>query len=468
MVVRRFGVFDLDETTGELWRQGRRVHLAAQPFKVLALLTSRAGEIITRDELRHHLWSDGTFVEFDRSLNFCIAEVRRALGDDARSPRFVETVPKRGYRFIAHVHKGHKGYEGHQGIPDLFRRLGWAAVVPLLLMQQPMRLMRHTRASADPASLAAFQSAVDAGPSVAGRRRAIAALRTATRIDPRFAEAHYALADTYFDLAMKRELPIDAAIVEARAEAERAVALEDVAETRQLLGTIRLVADWDWPGARRDLSRAIALEPAWDFGLVAYARLLSAAGDDRAAIAAIDRAETLSPNCDLILFDAGQIYARAGRYDEALAKFERAVEFGPPRNTVAADWERQVRSRQFKIHLARRDWTAAHASAQAIVAASGASADAQRRFAAQDPESAIDAFLARSVSMTEQAGPREVVHLAGLESLRGNSATALTCLERAAAERDPSLVYALRDPEFDRLRAMPRYRALEARVRRVS
>src|SRR5262245_42903443 len=101
MGVCRFGAFELDEESGELRLQGRRIHLAAQPFKVLALLASRPGELVSRDEIRRHLWSEDTFVEFDRSLNFCVAAVRAALRDEARSPRFVETVPKRGYRFIA-------------------------------------------------------------------------------------------------------------------------------------------------------------------------------------------------------------------------------------------------------------------------------------------------------------------------------------------------------------------------------
>src|SRR5207245_3228931 len=214
----------------------------------------------------------------------------------------------------------------------------------------------------------------------------------ATGIDPRFAEAYYALAELYLDLALERELPADAAMVEARAAAERAIALEEAPESHRVLGTIRLVADWDWSGARRELARAVALEPKWDFGFVAYGRVLSAAGDDAGAIAAIDRAETLSPNCDLILFHAGEIYARAGRDDEALDKLERAIVFGPPRGMSATDWLKQVRSRQFMIHMARHDWPAAHRTAAALVAVSGASEAVQRRFEAQDPAVALETF----------------------------------------------------------------------------
>src|ERR1051325_2761397 len=101
MALVRFGVFDLDLDTGELRRAGRRVHLTAQASKVLTLLASRPGDTVTRDELKRHLWAVDTFVDFDRSLNFCVAAVRAALRDDARSPRFIETLPRRGYRFVA-------------------------------------------------------------------------------------------------------------------------------------------------------------------------------------------------------------------------------------------------------------------------------------------------------------------------------------------------------------------------------
>jgi DNA-binding winged helix-turn-helix (wHTH) protein len=103
VVALRFGRFELDLRTGELWRAGVRVRLQNQPYKVLALLARRPGELLTREELRHELWPDGTFVDFEQSLNFCIRQIRSALGDQAATPRYVETLPRRGYRFIAPV-----------------------------------------------------------------------------------------------------------------------------------------------------------------------------------------------------------------------------------------------------------------------------------------------------------------------------------------------------------------------------
>lgn len=101
--VLRFGVFDLDPVAGELRKAGRRVPLPPQPLKMLTLLVSRPGELVTREELRRELWGDESVVDFERGLNFCVSQVRRAIGDQASSPRFIETIPKRGYRFLAPV-----------------------------------------------------------------------------------------------------------------------------------------------------------------------------------------------------------------------------------------------------------------------------------------------------------------------------------------------------------------------------
>jgi DNA-binding winged helix-turn-helix (wHTH) protein/TolB-like protein len=100
----RFGIFDFDQQTGELRRDGLAVHLQAQPAQVLRVLLSNHGQVVTRETLREVVWGSGTFVDFDRGLNFCIAQIRSALGDSAESPRFIKTLPKRGYRFIAPVH----------------------------------------------------------------------------------------------------------------------------------------------------------------------------------------------------------------------------------------------------------------------------------------------------------------------------------------------------------------------------
>jgi cholera toxin transcriptional activator len=101
----RFGVFEADSATGELRRKGVRIKLHAQPFQVLFLLLDRPGEILTREDICRVLWPDGTFVDFDHGVNSAINRLRDALGDKAGSPRFIETLARRGYRFIAPVER---------------------------------------------------------------------------------------------------------------------------------------------------------------------------------------------------------------------------------------------------------------------------------------------------------------------------------------------------------------------------
>jgi TolB-like protein/DNA-binding winged helix-turn-helix (wHTH) protein len=99
----RFGIFEADLATGELRKRGVRIRLQEQPFQVLSVLLTRPGDLVTRDELRSRLWTADTFVDFEHGLNKAINKIREALGDSAESPRFIETVPRRGYRFIADV-----------------------------------------------------------------------------------------------------------------------------------------------------------------------------------------------------------------------------------------------------------------------------------------------------------------------------------------------------------------------------
>lgn len=106
----RFGIFELDQSSGELRRNGSPVHLPPQPFQILTLLARNAGEVVDRGRIRREVWGDTT-VDFDRSLNVAVAQIRSVLNDDADNPRFIQTLPRRGYRFLAAV--------------DLGARYGW-------------------------------------------------------------------------------------------------------------------------------------------------------------------------------------------------------------------------------------------------------------------------------------------------------------------------------------------------------
>src|ERR1700677_4485038 len=99
----RFGVFEVDLRAGELSKKGIRVRLQGQPYLLLITLLRQQGEVVAREELRRTLWPEDTFVDFDHSLGTAVNKLREVLGDSASNPRFVETIPRRGYRFIAPV-----------------------------------------------------------------------------------------------------------------------------------------------------------------------------------------------------------------------------------------------------------------------------------------------------------------------------------------------------------------------------
>src|ERR1017187_5478655 len=149
----RFGAFELDLRTGELRKHGIRLKLQDQPFQVLRALVERPGELVTREEIRRRIWADGTFVDFDQSLNRAVNKVREALGDTAENPRYIETMARRGYRFIAPVEGAPKPEARTAPLTTAARRplgkIGWVAAGVLAVAGAGLWLM-HERAPLPP------------------------------------------------------------------------------------------------------------------------------------------------------------------------------------------------------------------------------------------------------------------------------------------------------------------------------
>lgn len=151
--VVRFGVFEVDLKACELRKHGLRLKLPEQPFHILALLLEKPGEIFTRDELRSRLWRDDTFVDFDHGLNNAVMKLREVLGDSSDNPRFVETIPRRGYRFIAPVEEAVYSSQVHAvpetiklgGQPDLTASGQIEAALPLEATASPRVYLRRVR-----------------------------------------------------------------------------------------------------------------------------------------------------------------------------------------------------------------------------------------------------------------------------------------------------------------------------------
>jgi TolB-like protein/DNA-binding winged helix-turn-helix (wHTH) protein/Tfp pilus assembly protein PilF len=161
--VRRFGAFEINLQSGELRKSGMRLRLSRQPFQVLAVLVERAGEVVTREELHSKLWLADTFVDFDHGLNNAVARIREVLDDSSDTPRYIETIPRRGYRFIAPLAEvppaAHPGASGpsapttEQRFPSARLRvlLGGAAVLTILAVGLVLYRGRNAKATGEPA-----------------------------------------------------------------------------------------------------------------------------------------------------------------------------------------------------------------------------------------------------------------------------------------------------------------------------
>jgi DNA-binding winged helix-turn-helix (wHTH) protein len=239
----RFGSFVLNPANSSLrTHSGEVVRLQQQPFRLLALLVSRPGELIDREEIRKHLWKDETFVDFEHSVNFCIRQIRAALGDDAKSPRYIETVPRKGYRFIATISNAeHKPRS--QPAPQKSRlRPAFVAGTAMVCLTLAFIAYRMNGTTADAGIVTEVPLAREA--YIKGRylwrkgtnadlEQALVHFNEAVRLDPSFALAHAGLADTFQLLGNRGARKPGAAFSQARSAAERALNLTpDLAEAR--------------------------------------------------------------------------------------------------------------------------------------------------------------------------------------------------------------------------------------------
>ena len=153
----RFGAFELDIGAEQLLKNGRLVRLQPQPFRLLCLLADQAGRVVPRDDIRLALWKSDTFVDFDQGVNFAIKQVREALGEDADHPIYIQTVPKRGYKFVAPIEV--VGSPPSQGPPPVrtdlaLHKLLWTHIAELRLAEDRRHKRRRVLLIAISAALA--------------------------------------------------------------------------------------------------------------------------------------------------------------------------------------------------------------------------------------------------------------------------------------------------------------------------
>ena len=363
----RFGDFDIDPAAGLLRRNGQPVRIGPQAFRALALLVSRGGELVTREELQKEIWGDRVHVDFEHGLNVCIRQVRTALGDDAEGNQIVVTCPREGYRLgvsVKHVE--------HARRPSLRRWSSAAAVAAMVGAGYLMAPLLGNRSAAtsvdsniDPTSQTRLAGDSSSSSRPIERVERISSSRTwptenreayasywrgrayydrstgrkpyaalpyferAAALDPSFALAHAGLAVTYLDQAEAGIAPGESA-TKARQAAHRAHALDPKsAETHVALAELSYRLDDDARGAQRAFARAVELDGRNAYVRQRYADYLQEQRQFDDALEQLRVALDLDPLSVVSSWQMADTLFLAGRWEESLAQSYQTLELDP-------------------------------------------------------------------------------------------------------------------------------------------
>lgn len=431
--VLRFGPFEIDVESVELRRAGRKVRLPLQPARVLCLLAARHGHLVTREEIRAHLWDSETAVDTELGINYCMNAIRSALRDSVRAPRYVETLPRRGYRFIA--------------------PLGTGDVTPT-----PTDVRLPSSPEAREAFLHAERLLREEAPLGGQILPSVERLlEESVRLDPECAAAWGALASNRAWQAFLGLRPHAELLDGAREAARRALALDpNVAKARGALGVVSLYFDWDFATAKEQLERALALAPR-DAGVRhAYSDYFVVMGRARESLEEVLLARELNPGSwQPRLFLPGHFVA-ARRYREAICEAQAILASFPDarnaRHFLARSLWMTGRFEEAVAELGRL-WGPASAPARVLE-------DAWRE---NGPGAAAKA-LALHLAGHEDTLVGSATEAAAFSSIGGEPDRAFDWLEKAFARRTPGLLHVPVDPFFDPIRTDPRLDDLCRRV----
>jgi len=340
--VVRFADLQFDLRTLELRRAGAKVRLEGQPVRILALLLQRPGDLVTREELRRQLWPGNTIVDFDHSINYAVKRLREALRDSAETPRFIETLPRRGYRFI---HPLEPAPAATRPLPKHHKALqtgafGLAALLAVLLggsatEWRDRRLAPEHARAVHPAAQEAYalgRAYFVKTPSL-GALKAKEYYQKSIAADPTYAAPYAGLAELYamvgWRFAKDPRSGYEDVRLATRQLAEKALALDEHRAEAHAALAWNAQQQYEWAAAERGYRRAIELDPGYAIARIWYAMYLY--GMERFEEAAVQarRAQELEPASPLINTWAGRAYFFSGRLEDAMASWQRALELDP-------------------------------------------------------------------------------------------------------------------------------------------
>jgi DNA-binding winged helix-turn-helix (wHTH) protein/tetratricopeptide (TPR) repeat protein len=473
-----FGPYRMDLDTGELHRSDIPVKLQHQPAKLLVLLVERAGELVTRDEIRRNVWGTDTFVDFDQSVNFCVRQIRTALHDNADTPCYLETLPRRGYRFIAPVQRV---AERVNALPvferapvgaarrALSRRLMVVSAVLVITIaafgiggfkQHRLRAARVTSNANQHVELGRFfLNKVTQADTLT----AIEHFEAATKEDPDFAPAYAGLADAYNQQAgvfVAAKPPTNVRLLALRA-ATRAIQLDPtLAEAYTSLGYTTL-HELDWTTAGNALRRAIELNPRYTPAHLTYASYLASQRRFQEAIAEARQALEIEPASLRVRQVLAWMLYFDRQYDAAIRELQTIVEMD--RSFALAQFhlgESLLVSGRFEEAIPtlqkvvdETEGAPAPFGLLAMAYAGGHQREQAQRI--------VEDLERRSTTENVPPGALLLAYIAV-----GDKPRAIDMLERGYAERDNYEIWIDASPLMDSLRNEPRYQALCRQVMR--
>ena len=433
--VFHFDEFTLDVRERRLLRGAEVVRVSPKAYDVLVALVQQRGRLVTKDELLKRIWPE-SFVE-EGGLTVHMSALRKALGEDAHRPIYIETVAGSGYRFIAAVR-----FDSEDEKPFASS----AVARPVELYELVGRGRSHLLSD----SFLELPAAVDA-------------FRSAIEIDPTYAPAHAGLARARCVLAASHAVPHQEAFTEAKASALRALAMDSASADAQVaLGTVLFLSEWDWTAAERSLQRALEINPDHTEALLQYGSLQEALGRLDDGLRSKQQALARDPRSPGVLVQIAISYWHQRRYDDALVWAQRAIDVNP-KHAQACQFISYVylktgdinRFAAWAVSVAiefglPEEWVAVMkqvtADAQQVYATAGLSG-VNRFWVEQIPNPQLDFDVLLKMPFFR----------AKIYGAADRLDEAFDCLDQAIAIRDPALVHLAVAPDWDGLRDDPRF-----------
>ncbi len=433
--VFHFAEFTLDVPERRLLRGAEVVRVSPKAYDVLVALVQQRGHLVTKDELLKSIWPE-SFVE-EGGLTVHMSALRKALGEDAHRPIYIETVARSGYRFIAAVRFDSEDENSFASS---------AVARPVELYELVGRGRSHLLSD----SFFELPAAVDA-------------FRSAIEIDPTYAPAHAGLARARCVLAASHAVPHQEAFAEAKASALRALAMDSASADAQVaLGTVLFLSEWDWTAAERSLQRALEINPDHTEALLQYGSLQEALGRLDDGLRCKQQALARDPRSPGVLVQIAISYWHQRKYDDALVWAQRVIDVNP----------KHAQARQFigyvYLKIGDIDRFAAWAVSGAIefglpeewvAVLKQVTADAQQVYATAGL-SGVNRFWAEQIPNPQldfDVLLKMPFFRARIYGAAGRLDEAFDCLDQAIAQRDPALVHLAVAPDWDGLRDDARF-----------